>query len=66
MKTTMRMKDLKASDGFPADIDRTKKVAVIVRNGMPTTAYTSKLGEILIASSPQKINFADGIYFIYQ
>ena len=62
----MRMKDLRTSDGFPTDIDRTRKVAVIVRSGMPTTAYTSKLGEIIIVSSPQKINFADGIYFIYK
>lgn len=44
MKTTMRMSDLKHTDGFPANIDRTKLVIVQIQklNKQGVVLYTCK------------------------
>lgn len=39
MKTVMKMKDLKRSDGFPTNIDRTKLVVVQIKDKAFSSVY---------------------------
>lgn len=66
MRNTMHKKDLKKSDGFPADIDRDNIVVVAVfeNNNAKIMYYTkSKMfrDEIMNCLHPK---FAEGIYIL--
>jgi len=64
----MKMSDLKRSDGFPKDIDRTHRVVVCVRKELDAGIfYINKEGNVsagFLWSDPLYPKFKEGIYII--
>lgn len=70
MRNTINLKDLKKSDGFPSDIDRTERVVVCIVSDSSSNynwiAYKSKDNKIIsnMLEDDLCLKYAPGIYVI--
>ena len=67
MRTVMRKRDLTKKLGFPHNIDKTKKIAVIVSPALNHIMYYTKgMGYAMLDRLPNAIEevFEEGIYFV--
>lgn len=62
----MRKRDLTKKLGFPENIDRTKKIAVIISPALNHIMYYTKHGDAMLDILPCAIEdvFEEGIYFV--
>lgn len=66
MRTVMRKRDLTKKLGFPNNIDRTRKIAVIISPALNHIMYYTKDGNTMLDRLPNAIEnvFEEGIYFV--
>lgn len=66
MKSIMRKRDLTKKLGFPPDIDRSRKIAVIISPGLNHIMYYTKDSHPMIAVLPNLAErvFQEDIYFV--
>jgi len=66
MKTTVKMKDLKKQNGFPGDVDRSQKAALLIHHDSRHYAllYQRKNGNLFVFNGLTDILWQPGIYWI--